>query len=631
MSWIEKISLKGATERMGALVKRFPTTVLFTIVYTIILLMLIWDADFFPENDASLFMLCFYPPTAAILGLSLHLWSEGQANQRRSKLIHIGAQVVWFLVCLIVSLSFFSDSTEFGVGMMSILTLISSSVLFLSFLKKKDDIEAWNFAVNLLIGSLISTIVCAILLGGVAFLLWGIELLFDLDFNNNDLYPSVILLCMFTLNMLLFLMQIPEGEAKHCRNTHRMNDFGRVVVHALFVPLQGAYLITLYVYALTIIISWELPVGGVVWLVTTMMMGMLFITTLVYPLLFHDDKPFDKKLVRWLAALALPLLVLMSIGIYRRVSDYGLTVPRIYVILFNIWCYVVCIYIYLHRAHRILWILISFVLVFFITSIGPWNVTATTKRILTSQVDDILTQTGVRLPLDYTRFDSLVSTMDRHDADVLKGKISYLQFDLDGDSLVTRWLDGLVNLHTNPYWDGPYEPDSTDVEPEPIKPETIEFPTASMQYEIADMPKGNFVKVLQVSEWQNYQHLEQQDSIMFMELLYMQDTLTYSTKFDIPFRQLQEIAASDNQQPFSIDNGEAALVVWHFEVTSIDDEVEADETGMADPVIKDLHVEGLLLLRDAAFRKEPLKYEEEDDEEEVTEIEEEKEEKVLSR
>lgn len=619
MKWIENLSLKGATVRIEALLKRFPMTVLFTIAFTIILLLLIWDSDFFPSSDAVLFMLFFYPPTAAILGLSLHLWSEEQTNKSKCKLIHGIAQGFWFLLCLFISLSYFSDTVEFGIGMLSTLLLIFTSVFFLSFLKKRDDIEAWNFAVNLLIGSVISTIVSAILLGGIALLLWGIEMLFDLDFPN-DLYLSVTLLCMMTLNILLFLMQIPNGEAKHNRDINRMNDFGKVVVHALFVPLQYAYLITLYVYTLTILISWELPTGGVVWLVTTMMMGMLFIITLIYPLLFHDNKPFDKKLVRWLSALALPLLVLMTVGIWKRIEDYGFTVPRFYVILFNIWCYVVCIYIFLRRAKRILWILISFVLVFFISSIGPWNVAATTRRILTRQVDNIFAQTGARLPLDYTRFDSLTKTMEKHDADVLKGKLSYLKFDLDGDSLVTRWLDGLVDLHTNPYWEGPNPNDTLNNEPVKVDPAHIEFPSAYMPYDIIDIPQGNFLKIKQVNEYYNNQRLSWQDSVLYMVVVYSQDTLNYSTKFEIPFRQLQEIAAEEsNQQPFTVDNGESSLLVWAFDVTSTDIELEGDETGMVDPDFKDFHVQGMLFLREAAFSKEPLKDEEvvEEEEEEI--------------
>lgn len=612
MSWMEKFSLKGAGDRFEAVIKRFPATLMFTAAFTIILMMLIWNTEFFPEGDASLFMLLFYPPTAVILALSLHLWSEEQADRKKSKLLHIAVQVVWFFVCLCISLALFANTIEFGVGMMATVTLICSSVFFLSFLKKREnDIEAWNFGINLIFGAFISSVVSGILLGGIELLLWGIEMLFGLDISG-DLYLSLVIICMVLINTLLFLMQIPEGEAKHNRDINRMNDFGRVVVHALFVPLQGAYLLTLYVYVLFILIAWELPMGGVVWLVTTMMVGMLFIITLVYPLLFHDDKPFDKKLVRWLSALALPLLVLMTVGILRRISDYGFTVPRAYVLLFNIWCYVVCAYLYLKKARHILWILVSFVLVFFISAIGPWNISACTRRLLTSQVDDIFAQTGVRLPLDYDRFDSLIKTMDRHEADLLKGKLSYLQFDMGEDSLVTRWLDGLVDLHTNPFYDGP---DSIDAEPSVVNPGTINYPTAYMSNQMIEMPQGDFIRLQQVDEWQEEQNLQEQDSMLYMIIPYYQDTLSYTTTFEVPFKRLQEIDVDADSKPFVLDNGEASLLIWNFEVTKSGQPEEDGLEAAEGAELKDFRVEGMIFFRKKAFEKEPIEEEDEEDEE----------------
>ena len=614
MKMFENISLKNATERLQAVVNRFPTTILFTTAFTIVLLLMIWENDFIPDDDSVLFMIAFYPPAAAVLGLSMHLWTEEQADKHKGFIKHVATQVCWFICCLITTLFLFDNLNGMGlaIGLFSIVTLIIASVFFLSFLKKrKDDIEAWNFAVNLIIGALVSTLVSGILLGGIELLIWGIEMLFDLDIDE-EFYFSFVVICMIAINMVLFLMQIPEGEAKHNRDTNRMNDFGRVVVHALFVPLQYAYLITLYIYALSILISWELPTGGVVWLVTTMMIGMLFIISLIYPLLFHDNKPFDKKLVRWLSALAIPLLVLMTVGILRRISDYGFTVARAYVLLFNIWCYIVCIYLFVKRARYILWILISFVGVFFIASVGPWNITASTRRLLASQVDDIFEKTGVRLPLDYDRFDSLVNTMDRHDADILKGKLSYLKFDLNEDSLVSKWLDGLVDLSIRYYYEGPGGIDTTEVV---INPADIDYPSARMEFEMTDMPKGNFVRILKVDQWQTNQDVEAQDSILTMSIGYSLDTLNYITTFEIPFRQLQEIHVDEaKRRPFVIDNEEAALLIWFFDVLDsnrdISKDIEKKDDEVEDksqiPEEKDLHVEGIMFLRESAFNKEPI-------------------------
>ena len=611
MSWIEKISYKGVSERLETVIKRFPVAVLFTIIYTIIALMLLWDKDLIPNSDALFFIIMFYPPTALLLGVSLHLWSEEQTNFKRARIVHLIAQVCWLFYCVIIAQqSQDSFGMELVVGLLATLFLFKASIFFLSFLGKKTDIESWNFSWNIILSALQTTLVSGILLGGIELLLWGIQELFDLDIPE-ELYISMVIICMFTVNVMLLMMQVPKDEAKHDTNTHRMNDFGRMVVHGLFVPLQAAYLITLYFYLLRILFTWELPSGGVVWLVTTMMIGLLFITALVYPLLLQDNKPFDKKLVRWLALLALPLLVLMTVGICRRVSDYGFTVARAYVLLFNIWCYVVCIYLLFKQGKRIMWILTSFVLVFFIASVGPWNMTATTRRLLTRQVDGIFQRTGVQLPLDYTRFDSLIQSMDKHDADILKGKLSYLKFELQGDSLVSRWIDGLVDLHTNPYYEGPSEPFDTDSEP--IDPATIESPFANMREEMASLPQGNFLKVMQIDDWQREQVLAETDSTLYMDIIYSQDTLLYNTRFGIPFRQLQEIAADESkQQPFTVENNEGALLIWYFEVESNASKDNDDDAAEKAPVKKDLHLEGLLFLREAAFKNAPLSFEDEE-------------------
>lgn len=592
MKWIESLSLKGISERFEAVWKRFPVAVLFTIIYTAIALLLLWDKDLIPNNDSLLFIIFFYPPTALILGVSLHLWSEEQTNAKRSRFVHLLAQISWFLYCLIISQQAPADfNLELVIGLLATLFLFVSSIFFLSFIGKKNDIEAWNFGWHIIKGAFLSTVVSAILLGGIELLLWGIQELFNLNLPE-ELYISMIIICMFTINIFLLMMQVPKDADKHDTIIHRMNDFGRLVVHALFVPLQGAYLITLYIYLFNILFTWELPSGGIVWLVTTMMVGMLFITTLIYPLLLQDDKPFDKKLVRWLAFLALPLLVLMTVGIGRRISDYGFTVARAYVLLFNIWCYVICFYLLFKQTKHIMWILISFALVFFIASIGPWNITASTRRILFNQVDDIFQRTGVELPLDHSRFDSLVQTMDKHEADILIGKLNYLKIELQGDSLITHWIDGPMGLIASPYPEGP------SVLSNAVAVDPAIF--ADMREEMAPLPQGSYQKIMQIDDWQREQDLNATDSTLFMDIIYSQDTLRYTTRFSIPFRQLLEIAADESkQQPFAVENNDGALLIWSFDVV---------------PTIlskKDLHLEGLLFLSEAAFQKSPLNFEDE--------------------
>jgi len=148
------------------------------------------------------------------------------------------------------------------------------------------------------------------------------------------------------------------------------------------MPLLGAYLLVLYVYAAKILFTWNLPQGWVSILVTVSMGGMLLVTVLLYPTQFREGGSFDKKALRLLPAIMLPLLVLMSVAIGKRVSDYGITAPRLYVILFNLWCYIVCIVLMISRFRRFWWILASFAVLFLLSSVGPWNFSEVSERSL---------------------------------------------------------------------------------------------------------------------------------------------------------------------------------------------------------------------------------------------------------
>ena len=155
----------------------------------------------------------------------------------------------------------------------------------------------------------------------------------------------ILIICSVLLPMLLFLGMLPKDEQKHNRGRNpqvpeRHDTF-------LFSPLMAGYLLVLYVYAARIFISWELPGLGI-WLVVALMAGCIAIEFGLYPVRIQEKKPINEWIARWLPALVLPMLVLVTIGIIRRFNDYGVTINRLYLITLNIWCYIV---LYRTRLH----------------------------------------------------------------------------------------------------------------------------------------------------------------------------------------------------------------------------------------------------------------------------------------
>lgn len=184
----------------------------------------------------------------------------------------------------------------------------------------------------------------------------------------------------------------------------------------------------LYVYALKILLRWELPDGDVAWPVTGAIVAGVLIEYLLYPSRMASRSRLDDTVARWLPVALLPLLVLMTVALCRRIGDYGITISRLYMLTLNLWGYGMCAWLWLTRARRVGWIPVSCALLFFITSALPLlNYTTVTEFILRSQVGTMLEEYGAgELPMSVSDYNGLVDGLPRDDQNRLEGKFRYL-------------------------------------------------------------------------------------------------------------------------------------------------------------------------------------------------------------
>ena len=156
---------------------------------------------------------------------------------------------------------------------------------------------------------------------------------------------------------------------------------------------------------------------------------------MVYPYRDRADKSasgWNRKAVRiithWMPILMLPLLLLMSIGIARRISDYGITILRVYLVAFNLWCYAVCVVLILKRNAGILWIPVSLVLTFALLTLLPVNVSTSVRKSLTAKIDSTLKSNGWDgTAMDDDTYGKFISTLDADVSHRLDSRIDYLK------------------------------------------------------------------------------------------------------------------------------------------------------------------------------------------------------------
>lgn len=445
--WVQQITNTLARTFKKTL-KRFPVTVVFSLFLTIYLIYLIATEN--TETDKKLvWIIGYYLSVGTLLSLTLHLWSEEMLQPIHKTITHILPHGLLIADALFLySLSPDQSLTEIGIAHGAAIFAIGLSVFFLSFSQTKNDMPSWNFTSASFGAFITSLLVGGIMSLGICLLIYSLEALFNTRINEKC-YAYIVTICNVFLSLLLFLGMLPQGKEKH-NGFSRPNSFLNGIIHYLFLPLEMGYIFVLYLYAAKILITWELPTGWVSWLVTIMVSGCIAIEFGLYPSRMGRTKRMDERIAYGLPLLALPLLVLMTVSIARRFQDYGISINRLYLITFNIWCYIVCIGLIINKARRINWIPISFSVLFLLTSVLPINYASITRNKIYADIEYKLKESGLSsLPLSKEAYDNWLKSLPYIQASDINNRIRYMR-NMFGWESINDLVDKDISVYSIP-------------------------------------------------------------------------------------------------------------------------------------------------------------------------------------
>ena len=455
---ILKEKIRGLADTVWRGIHRFPLTVAFAIALTVCMMILDWKGYHGISKEWKFFMI-WYPATGIALSLSLSLWLEEHRGRWGYRLASALIHIAWIGVSVLLMRNYdmlgYAPYTYVVVALIAALTL---SLLVLSFFSDRTDVAFWNFSLHCIGAVCIALIVSGIVCGGLELLVVGIEKLFGV-FISSHCYSNIAIVCFCLLAPILLIQAVPGGAQKHDAQPMEMSRLIENAVTKLFMPIAAAYLVTLYCYAAKILFTWQLPDGWVSWLVTASMAAMVILFMMVYPYIEKASQSasgWNRMAVRFITRrmpiLMLPLLLLMSIGIARRISDYGITILRLYLVAFNIWCYAVCIVLIIKRNAGILWIPVSFILAFALLTLLPVNVSTCVRKNLTNKVTAILQDNGWDgNAMGDDEYGIFLNTLDSSVSHQLDSRIDYLkrQFSRQSvkDIIDTGVLTGRIPEH----------------------------------------------------------------------------------------------------------------------------------------------------------------------------------------
>ena len=546
MDYHKAFSFRKMVKRFTRCISRFPVAVL----------LLVFLSGYFiyfnhvgGVTDKWHFFFIFYPATGALLAVSLQLLTEDYKRCWTAVITQVVIHALWLCISLYLA-QFDRFSLPQLLGVFATVGAMGLSVFLLCFYRKGDDIPFWNFSLNTLGAMIGGFVVGGLLTLGLILFVQSLDWLFGVTYEY--IFADIPSVCMVLLAPLLFMSQIPDRDSKRNYEVMAFSGFIKGVAQYLFIPLLILYLVTLYLYAAKILIAWQLPTGWVSYLVSASMLGMVFLLFITYPVQYEQGKSFFKTVTRWLPLAMLPLLALMTVAIGRRLSDYGITVSRLYVLVFNIWCYIVCIGLLLTRNRRIWWIPASFAAILFLISVGPQSIANITQRQLLGEARTAFTASGIKqYPLTGEKYTQWLKDADPKVAAAIDSKLVYLQRDFGSESIAALIDKGAIV--------GGY---SASGNPDDQMPYLPEYQNEKL-IRAVPAPKG-YTSMNVVSCY--FDNVDIKDDKLMIEVKV--DGQPGKYPFEIDVKDLAERDIDNNQaekaQPVIVDNGKALLMMDEF-------------------------------------------------------------------
>ena len=301
-----------------------------------------------------------------------------------------------------------------------------------------DELPSWSFAVRQVISAAFCGCIALLMAIAVFCITSTVQLLFDCNVPW-ELYLSLLIVFAGALPAFIFLCMIPFGSRRFCSDSMPAGLTTKVALY-LVLPVAAIYMLIIYVYGAKILISWTLPAGLVTYPVAGLFFTVMLAEFMLYPAARREHNRFISLVVRWLPALMLPLLVLMSVGLGRRLHDYGVTPLRVYGVIFNLWAYAVCIGLWLRGARRFVWVPALFAVLFLASSVIPYfNVSEICGRVRLSQAKAIVSKYApdATFPMPSERFFELRDEMDAADSDRLTDILYFIRWN-NGESSIEK-------------------------------------------------------------------------------------------------------------------------------------------------------------------------------------------------
>ena len=378
--------LKNLLENFKQVFVRYPLACFFSLALTVMISSLIIAEDI--KMEAVFYSTMWGCGLAAVLTFAIGLFCKHHETKLWQQLTGYGVAV---LLAAGGGWLFFHFYGNDVIGYYATtMVFIALLVLFWLPMAGKRNIQlTWNYHARLVLSGIAAAVLGCVVALSLSGILGSIHLLFDVHVDKLLEVLLAITYCFFTPCCAMALMPVEREAYDQPLQYHK---FTRILALYILLPLICIEGIILYIYMFKILFQWQLPDGGVAYLVFSYAIIGSLIWYLLMPVYLSEEKQWARFFNRTFFISLLPLLGLLFVGLFRRIGDYGLTTNRYIVFLVACWFTVMAIFMAIKNTKNILPWLMSLTAISLLVMFGPWSMFAVPKVMQTRHFEKITTE-----------------------------------------------------------------------------------------------------------------------------------------------------------------------------------------------------------------------------------------------
>jgi len=389
-----KEKIKNILPDMKKGVERFPLTILCGIIVFLLSVYVIENSDMKNHN-----LLSEIHKMLTLIGLSLPLTAalelirEKYLSDKNKCIIRVLNVVITVIFIIFYRFYYLNGKDKAGILILNnIEKLIATGIIFfllfllVPIISKKDEEE--KYFQSVVVDKTVTILYSMVLFLGLTAVFLTVDGL-SLIKLKEQIYIEIWLFVVFVFAMIFFASKLKKVDEN--LEEYEIHKIFRFLIYFIVIPLITIYTGILYIYFGKMLITKSWPQGLVSHLILWYTIFSLFIMIMVTPM---REKDLVAKIFKnYFPFVSVPLLILSIVSISKRISQYGVTELRYFIVLLGIWL-IFCMVSSIFKA-RLSVILISLIAVVYISVFSPINNRRITIMSQNKRLERILIKYGL--------------------------------------------------------------------------------------------------------------------------------------------------------------------------------------------------------------------------------------------